>query len=53
VTILNFLKPTDSILFKQRDKSSPLNFTQCALLPPQHRDRTVITNYCEITSPYV
>ena len=28
-----FLKLTDSILFEQRDKSSPLNFTQYAVLP--------------------
>jgi len=27
------LKPTDSILFEQRDRSSPLSFTQYAVLP--------------------
>ena len=39
----------DSILFEWRDKSSPLNFTQYAVLP--HDIET--TNYCDVISPYV
>jgi len=44
-----FLKPTDSILFELRDKSSPLNFTQYSVLLHNMQ----ITDYCDVTSPYV
>jgi len=38
---------------EKRDKYSPLNFTQYAVLPPQHRDRNVTADYRDVTSPYV
>ena len=37
----HFLKPTDSVLFEQRDKSSTFNSTNFIVLYPQNGDRIV------------
>ena len=39
----HFRKPTDCMLFKQHDKSSPLNCTHCAVSYLQNGDRIVAT----------
>jgi len=44
----HFLKPTDSILFKQCDKSSPFNFTQYSVLP--HNIEIVMWPQIAVTS---
>jgi len=41
VIIQTFHKPADRMLFKQHDKSSPLNFTHYAKLYPQNGERIV------------
>jgi len=40
----HFLKPTDSILFEQHDKSSPFNSTHHIVLYQQNGDRIVTTD---------
>jgi len=50
------LVPADLILFKQRDKSSPVKLAQYNIIPcraTQRSDRIVTINYCDVTSPYV
>jgi len=45
----HFLKPTDSIIFKLRDKASRCNFTQYAVLPCNIE----IAYYYDVISLYV
>ena len=41
----HLLKPTDSVLFEQHTKSSPLDSTHNTVLYPQNGDRIVTTDY--------
>jgi len=44
-------KPADSVLFEYRDKSNLRRLTLHSMpFAPQHRDRNVAADYCDVTS---